>query len=84
MRTRHELDKGVICEKCLHIVTKKNYKRITTNQPILSDTTGRFKVVYRINLCNNCYDKYAKLVDEFCSRKRGKYDENYIRIIKRK
>ena len=69
MRTRHELDKGVICEKCLHIVTKKNYKRITTNQPILSDTTGRFKVVYRINLCNNCYDKYAKLVDEFCSRK---------------
>ena len=76
MRTRHELDKGVICEKCLHIVKNKEYKRITTNQPILSDTTGRFKVVYRINLCNNCYDKYAKLVDEFCSRKRGKYEKS--------
>ena len=26
----------------------------------------------------------AKLVDEFCRRKWGRYDENYIRIIKRK
>ena len=69
MRPSHELKSGVICEKCLHIVTKKGYKRITTNEPIVSDTSGRSKVVYRINLCNQCYDEYTKLVDEFCSRK---------------
>lgn len=68
MRRQHELYSGVICEKCLHIVTKKNYKRITTNEPVVSDTTGRFKVVHRINLCNQCYDEYIKLVDEFCTR----------------
>ena len=76
MRRQHELNRGVICEKCLHIVTKTDYKRITTNEPIVSDSTGMFKVVCRINLCNNCYDKYAKLVDEFCSRQRGKYEQS--------
>ena len=69
MRPPHELDSGVICEKCLHISTKKSYKRITTNEPVVSDTTGRCKVVHRMNLCNQCYDEYIKLVDEFCGRK---------------
>lgn len=70
MRRQHELESGVICEKCLRIVTKKDYKRITTIEPIASSTTGLTKTVYRINLCNQCYDKYSKLVDEFCDRKR--------------
>ena len=74
MRAPHELGEGVICEKCLHLATKKNYKRITTNEAVVSDTTGRFKVVHRINLCNQCYNEYIKLVDEFCGRKRGKND----------
>ena len=77
MRRQHELDSGVICEKCLHIVTKKNYKRITVNEPVVSDTTGRFKVVYRINLCNQCYDEYIKLVDEFCTRSENPIHSGY-------
>lgn len=69
MRRPHELKSGVVCEKCLHIVAKKDYKRILTNEPIVSDTTGRSKTIYRINLCNQCYEEYIKLVNKFFNRK---------------
>ena len=34
MRENHELDRGVICEKCLKIVSKEEYIRLNFNKPI--------------------------------------------------
>lgn len=65
MRKKHELEHGVICEHCLHIIKNKNYKRINTLIAIKSDTTGRFKTIDRVNLCDQCYETYKNLISEF-------------------
>ena len=72
MRVQHELEKGIICERCLEHVTKENYKRINVSKAIIEDTTGRFKVIHRVNLCQSCYNDYRKLVNDFIER--GEYN----------
>ena len=62
MRVSHELSKGVVCEKCKSIVFKGDYKRINTLVPVLEDHTGRYKTIYRLNLCNRCYIDYKELI----------------------
>lgn len=69
MRENHELDRGIICEKCLKIVSKEEYIRLNFNKPIPEDTTGRTKVVSRINLCNECYEELKVLLESFTGRK---------------
>lgn len=69
MRISHELEKGVICERCLKHVTKENYKRTVTQKPNVNDTTGSCKIIYRLNLCNDCYEEYKELVNKFIERK---------------
>ena len=63
MRLNHELDRGVICEKCEQVVYKGNYKRINTLDPLVEDTTGRCKNIHRLNLCNKCYTEYKDLLN---------------------
>ena len=53
MREKHELERGVICEKCLKVSSKEEgYTRINFPKPIKEDSTGRTRVVSRMNLCN--------------------------------
>lgn len=69
MRTQHELNKGVICEKCLYIANKGEYKRINVLESITNDTTGRYKTINRINLCNQCYKDMEELMHNFIKEK---------------
>lgn len=66
MRVSHELERGVICERCLNITTKEmGYKRIQISTPIKEDSTGRIKHIDRMNLCNECYEEYKSLIREW-------------------
>ena len=58
MRQRHEIVKGIICERCHTITPPKKYFRIIVAQPIISDTQGKVKYIERTNLCENCYNEY--------------------------
>ena len=69
MREKHELEKGIVCEKCLDVVTNKQYTRIQYSKPIVSDTTGRNIIVSRMNLCNKCFDEYKSMIETFTGRK---------------
>lgn len=62
MRVNHELERGVICEKCNKVVYKGNYVRIQTLEPIVEDTTGRCKTINRINLCRECHKEYKQMI----------------------
>ena len=64
MRVSHELERGVICEKCEEVAYKGGYKRIATMTSIVEDTTGRFKTIHRMNLCNKCYKEYRELLNK--------------------
>ena len=65
MRARHELTKGVICERCRRVVTKAQYKRIIVIVPVVENTTGTTKTYNRTNLCNDCYKEYENLMKDF-------------------
>lgn len=82
MREKHELEHGVICEKCLDIVTKENYTRIRFAKPIVEDTTGKEKIVSRMNLCNSCYEEYKKVTAMFVGREFIEYENNSSKIEK--
>lgn len=66
MREKHELERGVIWEKCLKISSKEEgYTRINFTKPIKEDSTGRTRNVSRINLCNNCYEELKQILETF-------------------
>ena len=66
MRVSHELPKGVVCEKCLQVTTKEmGYKRIQVLTPIKEDSTGRYKNIHRMNLCDRCYEEYKHLIKKW-------------------
>ena len=70
MREKHELEKGVICESCLEIARKEEgYTRIRFERPLPKDTTGVTKTISRMNLCNNCYMEFKKIIETFIGRK---------------
>lgn len=69
MRENHELERGIICEKCLNHATKeKGYTRVNFTKPIKEDSTGKTKSINRINLCDNCYNELIKLIEEFTGK----------------
>ena len=68
MRENHELPKGVVCEKCLKIVSKEEYTKINFSKPVPEDTTGRTKVISRMNLCDDCYEQLKGLLEAFTGR----------------
>lgn len=76
MREKHELDRGVICEKCLKVASKKDYIRINFNKPIIGDSTGTTKVISRMNLCNECYEELKVLLESFTGKKFVEKDNN--------
>ena len=66
MRVSHELERGVICERCLKITTKEmGYKRIQISTPLKEDSTGRIKYIDRMNLCTECYEEYKSLIRDW-------------------
>lgn len=65
MRKKHELDRGIVCERCRCIATKMQYKRITVTVPVIEDTTGRTRNLNRVNLCNKCYKEYENPMKNF-------------------
>lgn len=65
MRRGHELEKGIICERCKRIFYKGNYISIKYLEPILEDNTGRYKTINRHNLCKKCYSEYEYIIHEF-------------------
>lgn len=69
MRNKHELSRGVVCERCLCTVLKVEYRRVTTVSPIVDDNTGKCKTINRLNLCGKCYAEYKKLVKNFVAGK---------------
>lgn len=69
MRERHELERGIICEKCLNFASKKEYTRINFIKPIAEDSTGMTKVVSRMNLCNDCYEEFKEVIESFTGKK---------------
>lgn len=74
MRVAHELEKGVVCERCLKHTTKEDgYKRINVLSPVVEDTTGKYKTIYRMNLCKDCYKEYFRWLNNFIA-KEGKVD----------
>lgn len=82
MRESHELEHGIICEKCLCIATKDNYTRIQFSKPIPEDTTGRTKVIARVNFCNSCYEKFKKVTESFMGREFVEYENKLDKIDK--
>lgn len=68
MREKHELERGIICEKCLKTSFKKEYTRISFTKPIPEDTTGRTRVVSRMNLCNKCYEELKLILETFVGK----------------
>ena len=68
MREKHELERGIICEKCLKIASKKDYIRSSFNKPIIGDSTGATKVISRMNLCSECYEELKGLLETFTGR----------------
>ena len=75
MRERHELEHGVVCERCLDIVYNKQYTRIQYSKPVVDDTTGRVKFISRMNLCNKCFGEYKNMIETFTGRK---FEEHLI------
>ena len=72
MRVSHELDKGIVCEKCNKVSTKESgYKRINVLEPIVEDSTGRYKTIHRMNLCRKCYGSYKELLKRHFTNKAG-------------
>lgn len=69
MREKHEIEKGIICERCLAIVQKGHYTSIRYVRPVLDDTTGVNRTISRMNLCNECFEKYKKYVEAFTGNK---------------
>lgn len=65
----HELERGVVCEKCENTAYKGGYKKISTFTSIVEDTTGRLKNIHRMNLCNKCYKEYRDLLNRHFLRK---------------
>jgi hypothetical protein len=69
MRIQHELEKGVVCERCLkHTTKEEGYKRINASTPIVEDSTGKYKVIHRMNLCASCYKDYREMINKFVMR----------------
>ena len=68
MRERHELEHGVVCECCLRHVYKGNYTRIAYLKNDVLDSTGIFKTIGRMNLCNNCFEEYTKFLECFMGK----------------
>lgn len=69
MREKHELERGVICEKCLKVSSKEEgYTRINFLKPIKEDSTGRTRVVSRMNLCNECYEQLKQILETFIGK----------------
>lgn len=68
MRKRHEIENGIICERCLCIAKKGNYTTVKFFKPIIEDTTGRTEIISRMNLCNDCYNEYKKMTEFFTGR----------------
>lgn len=66
MREKHELPKGVLCEHCGTHCDKEEYKSIVHLEPVVESTTGSRRTINRFNLCNDCYNKYMKFMDNFC------------------
>jgi len=69
MRERHELERGVICERCLDTAYKKQYTRIQYTKPVIDSSTGESKNINRINLCNKCFEEYKIMMEAFTGRK---------------
>ena len=65
MRPKHELERGIICEKCLKHSYKGHYKRIKTETAKIESTTGEYYIIHRLNLCNKCFEEYTNLINEF-------------------
>lgn len=69
MRQKHELEKGVICEKCLGTFSKeRGYTRVKFEKPVPESSTGVSKSISRMNLCNNCYEEFKKVIEEFTGK----------------
>ena len=71
MRVNHELEKGIVCEKCNKISYKGDYVRINVLEPIVEDSTGRYKTIHRMNLCRKCYGSYKELLKRHFTNKVG-------------
>jgi len=71
MRRQHELERGIVCEKCRKIAHKGFYKRIKVETAITTSTTGENKVIYRMNLCDSCYDQYCSIILKFLDSASG-------------
>jgi len=69
MRERHELEHGVVCERCLDIVYNKQYTRIQYSKPVINDTTGKVRYISRMNLCNKYFEEYKNMIETFTGRK---------------
>lgn len=69
MREKHEIEKGIICERCLTIAKKGHYTCIRYMRPILEDTTGANKTFSRMNLCDECFEEYKKIIEMFTGYK---------------
>ena len=65
MRQAHELERGIICEKCFKTAYKGYYKRIKVETALTTSTTGEYKIINRMNLCDNCYKQYCSIVNSF-------------------
>ena len=62
-RPRHELERGVVCNKCKRRVKKSDgFKRITTFEPIVADTTGKYITTGKLLLCNDCFELYKSII----------------------
>lgn len=64
MRKRHELEKGIVCERCKQKANKPDYISIASREPLLNDTTGKLKTIDRMNLCKSCYKIYVDMIYE--------------------
>lgn len=69
MREKHEIEKGIICERCLAIVQKGYYTSIRYVRPVVEDTTGVNRTISRMNLCNECFEEYKKIIEAFTGNK---------------
>lgn len=65
MRKAHELDKGIVCEKCGKITYKGKYIAVMHIKSVELDSTGRRETIDRFNLCDECYKIYRKLIYRF-------------------
>ncbi len=81
MREKHELEHGVICECCLKHAYKGNYTRIAYLRSDVLDSTGVAKTIGRMNLCNNCFEEYTKIVECFIGRN---IEETQVKKVRKK